>query len=239
VRLDRLLANLGYGSRSEVRALILAGRASVGSVVVTNVAAPIADVDSVTVDGARLDRPHGVWIAVNKPLNYTCSHDTRDAKGGKLAYELLPPRMMARNPRPEGIGRLDRDTTGLWIVTDDHQAVHRLTSPKHHVPKRYVVTLEAPLGPATTPLLTDGTLMLDGERTPCLPAQLEFTDDPCVVHLTVTEGRYHQVRRMFAGVGSHVAGLHRASFGSLDLASLGLGLGEWCDVDLASIVRNI
>jgi 16S rRNA pseudouridine516 synthase len=232
VRFDRLLANLGHGSRAEVRALIASGRCSVDGTVMRDGARHIesAMFQTVTVDGELLDHPHGVCVALYKPVGYVCSHDPSE---GQRAYDLLPERWMARNPRPEGIGRLDRDTSGLWIVTDDHVLVHRLASPKHHVAKRYEAVLDAELDASAPAQLESGTLVLDGESTPCLPATVAIDgDDARRVSMTITEGRYHQVRRMFAAVGRHVVSLHRATFGSVDLAALNLAPGEWADITL-------
>lgn len=188
----------------------------------------VDDVAMVLVDGEPLERPGGICVALHKPVGYVCSHDSAE---GQRAYDLLPARWMARNPRPEGVGRLDRDTSGLWIVTDDHVLVHRLASPRHHVAKRYVAVLDAPIDSHGARLLASGTLLLDGESTPCLPATLEPWPDASTVAITVVEGRYHQVRRMFASVGRRVEALHRASFGGVELEALGLRPGEWADVD--------
>lgn len=114
------------------------------------------------------------------------------------------------------IGRLDKETSGLLLLTDDGALLHRVISPKHHVPKRYLATLERPLKGDEAASFASGTLLLEAEDKPVLPAKLEVLDDHRA-YLTLTEGRYHQVRRMFAAVGNHVNALHRDRIGALDL----------------------
>lgn len=220
MRLDRLLANLGYGSRRDVKGLVHSGRVRVADDVVRSEATQIRDAALVTVDGEVLDHPSGLLIALNKPLGYVCSHDDGE---GKRAYDLLPPRWLDRNPRVESIGRLDRDTSGLILLTDDHQLVHRLTSPKHHVEKRYIATLAQSPDDDVAARFASGELLLDGESTPCRPVvAFELLSDSDVA-LTIVEGRYHQVRRMFAAVGCHVESLHRTDVGPISLGDLAEG----------------
>lgn len=206
-RLDKLLANLGYGSRQDVRAMIKDGRVT-------------EENGEVRVDGEPLDPPQGLVLMLNKPEGYTCS--TSDP--GRIVYELLPPRFMRRNPVVAPVGRLDRDSTGLLLLTDDGALSHRLTSPKRHVPKTYEVTLARPLTGEEGAVFASGTLMLRSETTPLAPAELVVTG-PASARVTITEGRYHQVKRMFAAVGNHVEGLHRAAIGGLELGDL--PEGEW------------
>ena len=156
---------------------------------------------------------------MHKPVGLVCSHDDGE---GQLVYDLLPSRWRQRNPKISTIGRLDKETSGLLLLTDDGQLLHRLTSPKHHVPKLYEVTLDRPLKGDETTLFASGTLMLNGEKIPCLPAKLTIVDDMHVT-LEITEGRYHQVRRMFAAVGNHVTALHRSRIGDLTLGDLKIG----------------
>ena len=219
MRLVRLVANLGYGSQREVREMIRWGRVTAPD------GTPYgpddrAEHDSVLVDGEPLDPPPGVVLLMNKPTGYTCS--TNDP--GRIVYELLPERFMHRKPVIAPVGRLDRETSGLLLLTDDGQLLHRITSPKHHVPKTYEVTLDRPLAGTEGDVFGRGGLMLKGEKTPLLPARLEPTGGK-TARLTITEGRYHQVRRMFAAVGNHVVALHRAAIGDLTLDDL--PEGEW------------
>lgn len=167
-------------------------------------------------DGEPLDSQQGMVILMHKPVGLVCSHDEGE---GQLVYDLLPPRWRNRDPKISTIGRLDKETSGLLLLTDDGQLLHRLTSPKYHVPKLYEVTLDRPIKGDEANIFTAGTLMLNGEKTPCLPAQLTIIDETHVT-LEIIEGRYHQVRRMFAAVGNHVAALHRSRIGDLTLGDL-------------------
>ena len=224
-RLDQLLANLGYGSRREARAWVQAGRVTVRGVVVDDFGAK-ADPADVRVEGEPLDHPDGLLLLLHKPTGLVCSHDERE---GPNVYSLLPPRWRARNPQVTSIGRLDKDTSGLLLLTDQSELVHRLTSPKHKVPKVYRATVNADLSPALVPLFASGTLILKDEKDPCAPATLSLLG-PREAALTLTEGRYHQVRRMFASQGAEVLTLHRSHFGPLDLGSL--PPGQWRELPL-------
>lgn len=223
IRLDRLLANLGYASRSEATHLIRNGRVSVDGNVARDPSSR-ADPLSVRLDDEPLDHPDGIFIALHKPAGYVCSHDDRD---GVTVFSLLPRRWLDRTPRPEAVGRLDKDTTGLLLVTDDHALLHRLTSPKNHVEKVYEVTLDRPVDRSLIDVFAAGTLMLRSETEPCLPVMLRILDD-CRAELTITEGRYHQVKRMFAACDYKVETLHRTRVGAWSLADL--SEREWRDL---------
>ncbi len=226
LRLDRLLANLGYGSRREVIMLIRGGRVDVDGTRVVDPSSKARSAD-VRLDGVPLDHPHGVLVALNKPVDVVCSHEPDE---GTRAYDLVPPHWEYRNPRVETVGRLDKDTSGLLILTDDHQLLHRLTSPKHHVVKRYVTTLAAPFDETMGASLTSGTLLIDGDANPCLPAEVEVLGAQSIA-ISITEGRYHQVRRMVAACGNHVEALHRTHFGEWSLDDL--AEGQWTDIQRA------
>ena len=216
LRLDRLLANLGYGSRREVQQLVAAGLIKLDGAVLEDAERrlPVTpDLSSrMTVQGRRLDPPPGMALMMHKPLGVTCSHK----ETGALVYELLPPRWRRREPALSTIGRLDKETSGLLLFTDDGALLHRVISPRSVVAKRYRATLDRPLRGDEGELFASGTLLLEGEDRPLLPADLEPLS-PTVALLTVTEGRYHQVRRMFAAAGNHVAALHRDRVGGLEL----------------------
>lgn len=228
VRLDKLLANLGYGSRSEVQQLIAEGRVTIGDEIAKKTDIKVLH-DEVRFDGELLDPPAGMVILMHKPLGLVCSHDDGE---GSLVYDLLPPRWRRRDPKISTIGRLDKETSGLLLLTDDGSLLHRLTSPRHKVAKVYEATLDCPLKGDEGPIFASGTLMLNGEKTPCLPAKLTVIDETHVT-LEITEGRYHQVRRMFAAVGNHVTALHRCSFGTLELEDL--KAGEYRLIDAQSL----
>jgi 16S rRNA pseudouridine516 synthase len=219
-RLDQLLANLGYCSRREARTWVADGRVTVQGAVADDFGAK-ADPADVRVDGEPLDHPGGLLLLLHKPVGLVCSHDGRE---GPDIYSLLPERWRRRNPPVTSIGRLDKDTSGLLLLTDLSPLVHRLTSPKHKVPKVYRATLDREPAPGLAELFASGTLRLDQEDTPCAPATLKMLG-PREAELTLTEGRYHQVRRMFAATGSTVLALHRARFGDLELGAL--PAGQW------------
>ncbi len=224
LRLDRLLANLGYGSRSEANLMIKAGQVTVDAAVVRDPSMKVR-APQVRLNGEGLDHPDGVLVMLHKPLDVVCSHEESE---GTRAYDLLPAHWEYRNPRVESIGRLDKDTTGLLLLTDDHQMVHRLTSPKHHVTKRYEAMLAEPFDESMSSVFASGTLHLDGDKAPCLPATVEpISTDGRLVAVTMTEGRYHQVRRMVAACGNHVSSLHRTHFGEWTLGDL--AEGHWAD----------
>lgn len=224
-RLDRLLANLGYGSRREVTDLVARRQVVLDGVVVKDSGAKVAvaaDLPSrLTVSGQPLDPPAPLTLVMHKPLDVVCSH--REA--GRSVYELLPHRWRAREPALSSIGRLDKDTSGLLLITDDGPFLHRVISPKSHVAKRYLATLARPLTGEEGAIFAAGTLMLEGEKDPLAPALLEPLG-PTQARLTITEGRYHQVRRMFAAVGNHVVGLRRDQIGGLALPA-DLEPGAW------------
>jgi 16S rRNA pseudouridine516 synthase len=224
-RLDQLLANLGYCSRREARGWIQAGRVTVRGKVADDFGAK-ADPAEVRIDGEPLDHPAGLLLLVHKPLGLVCSHDERE---GPNVYSLLPPRWRTRNPQVTSIGRLDKDTSGLLLLTDQSELVHRLTSPKHKVPKVYRATVSTDLQPEWVALFASGTLVLKDESARCAPAELRILG-PREAELTLTEGRYHQVRRMFASQGAEVLTLHRAQFGALGLGEL--APGQWRELPL-------
>ena len=215
-RLDRLLANLGYGSRKEVQALVAAGKVVLDDKVLKDAGVRIA-VDAtlpqrMTIRGAPVDPPAPLVLMMHKPLGVVCSHK----EDGEKIYDLLPRRWRLRDPGLSTVGRLDKDTSGLILITDDGDFLHRVISPKRHVPKTYLATLDRPLNGSEGETFAAGTLMLEGEEKPLLPAQLDVIEAK-TARLTITEGRYHQVRRMFAAVGNHVVALHRERIGGLTL----------------------
>jgi 16S rRNA pseudouridine516 synthase len=220
-RLDQILASLGYGSRREVRALLDAGRVTVRGEIADD---PSDKVDSseVRIDGEPLDHPSGLLLMLNKPLGLVCSHDNRE---GPNVYSLLPARWRQRNPTVTSVGRLDKDTSGLLLLTDNSALVHRLTSPKHKVPKVYRATVDVDLSPELIGVFASGTITLHGEAAPCAPAELKLLG-PREAEVTLTEGKYHQVRRMFSAHGATVLSLHRSRFGSLDLGDLAPGVWQ-------------
>ncbi len=220
MKLVKLLANLGYGSRSQVERHLRSGA-------VTDLhGKPLGPRDfpphgEILFKGEPLDPPAPLTLIFHKPDGYTCSTDDP----GDTIYDLLPARFALRNPILSPVGRLDKETTGLLLMTDDGQLLHRLISPKHHVPKVYHVTLDRPLEGPEGELFSSGALVLRGEDKPLLPAKLEVLGEKEAL-LTLEEGKYHQVRRMFAAAGNHVVALKRIRIGDLGLPE-DLAEGEW------------
>ena len=229
MRLVRLIANLGYGSRKQVAAMFREGRITdpEGEVLYADDKVEHADV---RIDDAPLDPPAGLALMLHKPVGYTCS--TRDP--GRIVYDLLPPRFRLRSPVLSTVGRLDRDTSGLLLMTDDGGLLHRIISPRANLAKVYEARLAEALRGDEAALFSSGTLMLESEKSPLAPALLEAIE-PRLARLVLTEGRYHQARRMFAAVGNHVEALHRSRIGGLSLE--GLGEGEWRLLDAADLAR--
>jgi 16S rRNA pseudouridine516 synthase len=223
MKLVKLIANLGYGSRKDVTAMFRAGMITDadGEVLYADDQVPH---EAIRIDGKPLDPPAGLLLLLHKPVGYTCS--TKDP--GRVVYDLLPSRFRLRSPLLSPVGRLDRDTSGLLLLTDDGALLHRIVSPKTHLPKVYEATLANDLRGDEGEIFASGTLLLEAETTPLAPAQLDVVGRR-IARLTLTEGRYHQVRRMFAAVGNHVLALHRDRIGGLDLGDL--PAGQWRVLD--------
>jgi len=224
-RVDRLLSSMGYGSRNDMARLAAAGG-------VTLDGAPLRDVSGrnaltpdlpqrMRVRGEALDPLAGLVILMHKPLGVTCSHK----EDGPLVYDPLPKRWRLREPMISTIGRLDKQTSGLLLLTDDGDLLHRVISPRKGIRKTYHAVLARPLRGDEAELFASGRLLLEGETKPLAPAGLEVLSET-EARLTVTEGRYHQVRRMFAAAGNHVDRLHRESLGGLHLPE-SLAPGQW------------
>lgn len=225
LRLDRLLSNLGYGSRRETPRLAKAGLVTLDGVPIRDPEQHIilsADLSSrMLVDGEPLDPLPGFVVVMNKPKGVTCSHKEE----GELVYDLLPERWRAREPAVSSVGRLDKESTGLLLLTDDGVLLHQIISPKKHIKKRYRVELARPLRGDEAGLFASGTMLLEGDPKPLLPAELTVLG-PTSASVLISEGRYHQVRRMFAAAGNHVNELHRDRIGNFQLPEE-LGPGEY------------
>lgn len=224
-RIDKLLGSMGYGSRTEMARLGKAGGIVLDGVDLTDVSKRIPVTPDLParmeIDGQPLDPVPGLVMMLHKPLGMTCSRK----EDGALVYDVLPQRWRRRDPAISTIGRLDKQTTGLLLLTDDGDLLHRVISPKRHVAKVYRATLARPLVGTEGDVFAAGGLVLEGEDKPLSPAVLEVLS-PTEARLTVTEGRYHMVRRMFAAVGNHVEGLHRERVGGLALPD-DLAPGDW------------
>ncbi|MFD2255408.1 pseudouridine synthase [Luteolibacter algae] len=220
MKLVKLLANLGYGSRKEVDKLIRSG-------VVTDHEGNILGqkdfpgAENVRVAGEELDPQAPLVIVMNKPEGFTCS--TEDP--GETIYDLLPPRFSKRNPGLNPVGRLDKETRGMLLMSDDGKFLHKVIHPKSGCLKVYHVILDRPLDGSEGELFGSGEFMLESETKPLLPAGFEALGEK-EARVTLHEGRYHQVRRMFAATGNHVLKLKRISIGGLTLPAE-LEEGEW------------
>lgn len=226
LRLDHLLSRYGYCSRSEARDWLRAKRVTVNGVAAKS-PSDKADPLTVLVDGAPVECPQGILVLLHKPAGCVCSHDVRE---GPSVYDLLPAQWLRRNPPITTVGRLDKDTTGVLLITDQGPLVQRWTSPKHKLPKLYEVTVDADLRSELVDLFAAGTLMLEDEDKPCLPGKLQILG-PRTARLELIEGRYHQVKRMFASQGCTVTRLHRSRFGEFELGEL--APGQWRHVSAA------
>lgn len=229
MKLVKHIARLGYGSRKQVLAMLREGRITdaAGSALAADAA--LAH-DHIRLDGEPLDLAPGFVAMLHKPVGYTCS--SRDA--GRLVQDLLPLRWRAREPKVSSVGRLDRDTSGLLLLTDDGALLHRIIAPRSQVAKVYVAELAHDLRGDEGACFASGRLMLESEATPLAPAQLVALG-PRRARLTLHEGRYHQVRRMFAAVGNHVLALQRVAIGALSLD--GLAAAQWRVLAPAEIER--
>lgn len=220
----KYLAGLGYGSRREVEALLKNGAFETSDGTVLTIDSKVG-VDEVRFRGEPLDPPSPLAILMNKPIGFTCSTDDP----GETIYELLPPRFRHRHPGLNPAGRLDKDSSGLLILSDEGPLIHRLIHPKSHLAKRYRVGLARAMRGDEAKIFGSGEMMLKSERNPLLPAQLEVIS-PKEAWITLEEGRYHQVRRMFAAVGNHVDSLERTAIGGLELP-VDLAHGDWRVMD--------
>ena len=168
-------------------------------------------------DALIIPLPH-FYILLNKPADYEVSHKPRDYPS---VFTLLPDQIRAADI--QAIGRLDADTTGVLLITNDGQFNHRMTSPKHKVAKTYRITLKHPADETLCTSLKNGVLLHDDNET--VAAQEAILQTPTTLLMTITEGKYHQVKRMIAAAGNRVAQLHRQQFGAWDTQDL--AAGEW------------
>ncbi|MDR5736461.1 MULTISPECIES: 16S rRNA pseudouridine(516) synthase [unclassified Caballeronia] len=232
--LETLLFSQGFGSRRQCRGIIAEGRVRIGGEVRTDPRAdfPIAPPLDFDVDGRTWTYRDKAYLALNKPAGYECS---RDPQHHLSVFHLLLPQLIERGVQP--VGRLDQDTTGLLLLSDDGAFVHAFTSPKRKVPKVYLATVRHPLDDAQLATLREGVL-LHGETRPTAALAAHRRDER-LLELTVLEGKYHQVKRMVAAAGNRVEQLHRERVGGYALpASLREGEWRWLDADDLAALRS-
>ncbi len=226
MRVDKLLANVGYGSRKEVKKLLKTGVVVADGIVVKD---PKTHVDpenqQITVNGEMIEYKEFVYLLMNKPAGYLSA--TEDDYQ-ETVIDLLEMEDAILQPFP--VGRLDKDTEGLLLLTNDGQLAHQLLSPKKHVPKTYFATILGKVTEADIDAFKRGVQLDDGYVTK--PAKLEILSagNQSMIHVTITEGKFHQVKRMFEAVGKKVTYLKRISMGPIELDEEELSLGEYRDL---------
>jgi 16S rRNA pseudouridine516 synthase len=222
--LERILFTQGFGSRRQCRALIAEGRVSVAGSICTDDAAQFPTDDlTFGVDGASWRYRERAYLMLNKPAGYECS---REPQHHLSVFGLLPAQLVTRGV--QCVGRLDEDTTGLLLLSDDGQFVHAYTSPKRKVPKTYLASTRHALDEGQLHALREGVL-LHGEKAPIAAAAARICDER-LLEITVNEGKYHQVKRMIAAAGNRCESLHRTRIGGLALPpSLAPGAWQWLD----------
>lgn len=210
MRLDKFIAENTGLTRSQAARALKSGLVTVNGKLEKSGSVKIGDTDEICYEGERLEWvDEGQYFMLYKPQGYVCSHDDGEYP---TVFQFFDYPLMTKL---HTVGRLDVDTTGLVLLTDDGKWSHRITSPKHHCEKTYLVTLADPVEDFYAKKLAEG-ILLRGEREPCLPAKMEVIDD-YNVNLTISEGRYHQVKRMFAALGNKVEALHRWRIGDVVL----------------------
>jgi 16S rRNA pseudouridine516 synthase len=227
--LDRILQSQGFGTRKWCRELISDGEVTIDGASITDYRATFdtASLSFTLFDEEWQYREH-VYIALNKPANFECSRKPSHHPG---VLTILPEQFTWRDVQP--VGRLDHDTTGLLLMSDDGPFIHAQSSPKRHIPKVYLATTAEPVTPDLIALLVAGVKLHD-EPAP-LAAQ---TCRQCETHqleIVLEQGKYHQVKRMLVAAGNQCVALRRVAIGALTLDALGLEEGEWCYLDEAQL----
>ncbi|MBR7799188.1 pseudouridine synthase [Undibacterium fentianense] len=219
---DRILQSQGFGTRKYCRELIEDGEVTIQGVVHDNFKALIETKDLVfTVFGEEWTFREHVYLCLNKPANFECSRKPSHHPG---VLTLLPEQLAWRDVQP--VGRLDHDTTGMLLMSDDGPFIHAQSSPKRHIPKLYVATTAEPVTSDLIEQLLSGVQLHD-EPAPLAALRCEKIGD-FQLQIVLEQGKYHQVKRMLAAAGNHCSALARTTIGQLSLESLGLEEGEWC-----------
>lgn len=211
-RLDKILASQGTSSRKDVKEIIKSGRVAVNGKTVRDSSFKISENDTVSLDGKELILKKHIYLMLNKPAGVVSASDS---KSEKTVVDLVPEKLFRSGLFPAG--RLDKDTVGFVLITDDGDFAHRILSPKNHIVKTYEARLDRPLSKEQLELIQNGIMLSDG--TVCLESRvkiLENGDNP-LVKIQICEGKYHQIKRMFAAAGNKVISLKRTKMGNLNL----------------------
>ena len=241
--LQDILFSQGFGTRRVCTGLVQQGWVQTGEER-TACTDPLAKFEEqgfvFWVQGQRWVYQRLAYVLMNKPAGYECSQKPSTYPS---VYTLLPGPLRERGGGAaagvQAVGRLDQDTTGLLLLSDDGKFIHRMTSPRHHVPKVYEARVKHPLKPEQVQRLLDG-VVLDDDPKP-VRAQACSAEGECHLRLTLTEGKYHQVKRMVAAVGNRVEGLHRSAIGALSLDG-GLPEGQWrwlTEAEVAALTQKV
>ena len=219
-RLDKIISKSGKFTRSEIKRLARLGEITLDGETVKDTSVKVdTEKCAITVSGEEIDTCEYVYIMLNKPQGVVSASEGR---GDITVVDILPEGMKRKNLFPAG--RLDKDTTGFVLITDDGEFAHRILSPKNHIKKTYIASLDKPIDESKKAVLENGIELNDG--TVFKPAELEFlSEDMTEVQITIFEGKYHQIKRMFKAVGSTVVALRRIKMGNLPLDG-GLAEGE-------------
>lgn len=229
--LEKILHSQGFGARRQCRLRILSGHVQVNGVACSDPEQRFKPEGlTLTVQGDTLPVLPQVYLALYKPAGYECS---RTPSHHPSVLSLLPHYLQARGVQP--VGRLDQDTTGLLLLTDDGSWLQRMTHPRRHVPRRYQVHTSAPLEAAQMQALQQG-VSLRGEQGLYVAHDVQLLG-PSELALSVHQGIYHQIKRMMASAGNPLSQLHRQRIGQLDLSDLPLQSGQWMYLDETQIAR--
>lgn len=232
IRLDKFLSERTEYSRSQVKVLVKKGDVAVDGLTVKAADLKInPEVQSVSVCGRSIPHREHTYLLLNKPAGYVCSTDEKD---GATVMKLVPPELRTKGMFPAG--RLDKDSLGALLITDDGSLAHRILAPKSHIPKIYIVKLDRKFENKYVDLFKNGLVLSDGEQ--CLPAKVRpVKNSDKLAFVELHEGKYHQIKRMFAAVGNHVEILMRISLGGLVLPEK-LAIGECMEL-LHKDVENL
>lgn len=226
MRLDKLISNSTAFSRSQAKIVINKGKVTVDGEAITNPAQHINEDADVEYMGVSVKKPQPRYIMFNKPAGVVCAN--KDEEHATVFDSLF----LARTETLHIAGRLDIDTTGLVLITDDGQWLHRITSPKHEHQKTYLVELDSPISDKQIKTLENG-VQLKQEKERCQPAVIEKLSET-QIRLSISEGKYHQVKRMLAAVGNHVVKLHREQIANIKLDQT-LREGEWRELNESEV----